>query len=158
VFESETGCPEATPPEFSQRITDQYHTIIVRELTGSGSAIWDGLLPIIRTEVVKTVSQERAFQSVVTSPPEQLPPGAVVLTGGVVGAQKLGRLDYFQVTPYIAVQFRLHDDSGGSVGRFTVVSCGRTGSTADQDDLEEMAREIGEDAADIVASWSRSGR
>jgi hypothetical protein len=152
------------PSDAQQIVPKTYTVAMVGDIT-AGDELWRTYTIEARRQFVSELGASQAFSQVSDSAP---PPGArvVIVTGQITEVDKGSPIARLIVglgagRAHITADFQLKDSSGASLGTYSVrktyaggVGIGGAGLL----DMDDLAQKLGNEAADSLADWAKTGR
>ena len=149
-------------PEFVQPAKQSVHTVVVGDITTS-EELWQFYIPHIRHGLINKLNESEAFEEVLASAPEMMPPGAVLITGQLTEIDKGSAaarwiIGFGAGRAKARGEFMISDDAGLMLARFQswkAYSGGAGIGGAGFVDMEDLAEQLGQETAGSVIRWSR---
>jgi hypothetical protein len=160
------GCTGTTVrPNNTQRVVPKTYTVVlVGEITANDE-LWRTYSIEARRQFISELGASQAFGRISDSGPP-VGDNVVVVTGRITEVDKGSTAARMIVgfgagRAHITADFELKDSSGASLGTFSVrktyaggVGIGGAGLL----DMDDLAQKLGNDAADSLADWAKTGQ
>ncbi len=160
------GCTGTTvrPSNTPQIVPKTYTVAVIGEIT-TNDELWHAYTIEARRQFISELNTSQAFSQVSDS---MTPPGedVVIITGQITEVDKGSTAARMLVgfgagRAHITADFQLKDSSGGSLGNYSVrktyaggAGIGGIGLL----DMDDLAQKLGNDAADSLAIWAKTGK
>jgi len=141
-----------------------YPVVVVGDLN-SGDQTWQGYVAQARKGLDTKLSDSKAFMQVVDPMSNPVPANAVIVTGKITEADKGNTAARWLIgfgagKAHITGEFQLVEPNGTVLGKFSVrkaYSGGAGIGGANLLDMDDLAKQLGEETANAIVAWSKTG-
>jgi hypothetical protein len=160
-----SACTTTTiKPAAVQTPSEHYQNIAVGEVTAK-DALWNDYAIELRRGLIAALIKSNKFAQVLDPAPQPLPPSTILVTGQVTEADKGDAalrwiIGFGAGRAHVSGDFQLVDGANNIVAQFSTrkaYSGGAGIGGAGFVDLDDLAKQAGEEAASAIAKWSETG-
>lgn len=161
------GCTgTAYQTELVQQPKYGYRAIAVGPITAKDEELWHAYAVLARRALIAELIRTHAFEKVLDTVPDPLPPDTVKVYGEITEFDK-GSVALRWIVGLgagrarVVGHFHVEQPAGGTLLQFTTSKeyAGGIGiGGADLVDPDSLARQLGEATADAIAAWEKTGR
>jgi hypothetical protein len=151
-------------PVAVQKPAEHYQNIAVGEVTAK-DVLWNTYAIELRRALIAAMIKSKKFAQVLDPPPQPLPPSTILLTGQVTEADKGDAALRWIIglgagRAHLSGDFQLVDAANNVVAHFSTrkaYSGGAGIGGAGFVDMDDLAKQAGEETASAIAKWSETG-
>jgi uncharacterized protein DUF4410 len=159
------GCATTTVNRDMLQMAARTYPVVVIGDFNTGDQLWQGYATQARKGLNAKLAGSKAFMEVIDSGGAPAPANAVVLSGKLTEADKGSTAARWLIgfgagKAHITAEFQLAEPNGTVVGKFSVrkaYSGGAGIGGANLLDMDDLAQQLGEEAANTIVAWSKTG-
>jgi hypothetical protein len=148
-----------------QGVAKTYTTVAVGEITGADE-LWHSYTVEIHRELATELIAGKAFSQVLDPVPTPLPAEVLVLSGHITEVDKGSTAARWLIgfgagRAHMTAEFELKDANSNKLGTYSVRKTYAGGAGiggANLLDMDDLARKLGKEAADSLATWAKTGK
>jgi len=153
-------------PTMTDKVVSRTHSsVAIGDITGSDE-LWHSYTVEIRRSLASELTTRKAFADVLDPAPSSLPDDALLVSGKITDVHKGNAAARWIVgfgagRAYLTADFDLKDAAGNQLGTYSVRKTYAGGAGfggAGFVDMDDLAKKLGEAAADSLSDWSKTGK
>jgi hypothetical protein len=160
-----SACTTTTiKPATVQKPAEHYQNIAVGEVAAK-DVLWNAYAIQLRRGLIAALIKSKKFAQVLDPAPQPLPPSTVLVTGQVTEADKGDEalrwiIGFGAGRAHVTGDFQLVDGANNTIAHFSTrkaYSGGAGIGGAGFVDMDDLAKQAGEETAAAIAKWSETG-
>jgi hypothetical protein len=166
LLASVAACTTTTiKPAAVQKPAEHYQNIAVGDVAAK-DVLWNTYSIELRRGLIAGLTDSKKFAQVLDPAPQPLPPSTILVTGQVTEADKGDAalrwiVGFGAGRAHVTGDFQLADAAGNVVAHFTTrkaYSGGAGIGGAGLVDMDDLAKQAGEETAAAIVKWSETGK